>query len=251
MPVKDVVTEGLKPGQQHAAERPAAMKDVALAGAAGGFVCWALLLFRGGLPFGEIAPIPPARWLWISLPLSICLGAAAAVVAVFWLANTDTRKRNQCLAFALVCGTVWEPVLTGATQRLSQEYTDSKAAAAVKEANQVESAGPGKPVPAASAAAVAATLSKSVPGIQNPELKAEASKSAEKMIDTLAEKAAAEPAATKGLESVGLAAAEARSTQLVAVTVQRLDKIAKDPNAPQSDAAEAAIQKIRSAAARK
>jgi hypothetical protein len=232
-------------------ERAASLKDLALAGAAGGFVCWALLLFRGGLPFGEIAPIPPARWLWVSLPLSICLGAAAAVVAVFRLANTDTRKRNQCLAFALVCGAVWEPVLTGATRRLSREYTDPKAAAAVKEAKQVTSARSGTPVPAASAAAVAATLSKSVPGIQNPELRVQAGNSAEKIIDTLAEKAATEPEATKGLESVGVAAAEANSTELIAVTVQRLDKIAKDPNAPQSKEAEAAIQKIRSAAARK
>ena len=120
---------------------------------------------------------------------------------------------------------------------------------AVKKAHQVESTAPGKPVPVASAAAVGATLSKSMPGIQNPALKAEASKSAEKIIDTLAGQAAAEPAATKGLETVGLAAAEAKSTELIAVTVQRLDELAKNPSAPQSQAAQAAIQSIRRAAA--
>lgn len=237
-------------------DKPATVLETLFAGTAGGGVFWALSVARGGLPAGELAPLPVAQWRWMSLGLSAFLGAAAAFVAVYWLANTDTSKRLQCLAFALVCGAMWDPVFTGARQRLTQGFSDSEAVKAVKAAGQVSSTTPtGASASASAAADVAVQLVRSMTTIQNPELKDEAKQSTKQLLDTLANQAATQPDApagvenaTAGLERVGLAAANAKATQWAAVAVEHLDEIART-DGPHSIQASAAIKRIRSVVA--
>src|SRR5258708_3285247 len=188
----------------------ARMGQVITAGSSGGEVLWGLSLMHGGLPVAEHAPFPGEQWRWISLLLSAFLGAAAAFVSVYWLANTDTTKKTQCLGFAVICGLMWEPVLTGAGQRFTTGFADLEATEAVRQANQLTGAvNTGPALQPQAAADVAVKLVEAGPNIQNPGLKVDAKHQTERILNALATQALTQPAATEALVNIGVAPGEA------------------------------------------
>src|SRR5262249_50811665 len=80
----------------------AEMKFVAKCGAIGGVVS-GLYTYMVGATYS----LPP----WIAVPLCIPLGAVAPTIAVYYLPPTDTNKANQLVAYAMLCGIMWKPVI--------------------------------------------------------------------------------------------------------------------------------------------
>ena len=76
------------------------------AGAFGGLTSWCLQTLAALKPFGL-----PAR---AAIPALIVVGAASALIGVYLIANSDTKETRHTLAFALVCGIFWQPVLKSA-----------------------------------------------------------------------------------------------------------------------------------------
>lgn len=70
------------------------------AGGIGGFASWVF-----GLVVGE--PVPGGGW---GILIGIFLGAFAAGIGVFVLANTDRSDFARMLCFAALCGFAWKPV---------------------------------------------------------------------------------------------------------------------------------------------
>lgn len=48
------------------------------------------------------------------------LGAAAAVIGVYLLANSDTKAVARCIALALACGLAWKPVIDAGSALVTQ-----------------------------------------------------------------------------------------------------------------------------------
>ena len=79
---------------------------VLIAGAVGG-ICGVLasFLLKQSFPGGMVTACLAAPFL----------GALAAFAGIFLIANTDRTDRLRCLAFASICGFVWNPVLNAAS----------------------------------------------------------------------------------------------------------------------------------------
>jgi hypothetical protein len=84
---------------------------VVLAGIVGGLVYWVLMRITGVKPLG-------LDW-YAGVPASLLLGGVAAFLAVYLLANSHTSQPAELkhsVAFALVCGIVWSPIIDTAKQ---------------------------------------------------------------------------------------------------------------------------------------
>jgi hypothetical protein len=90
------------------------MVIVAAFGSAGGFLGWlASLLVQ-----------PTAERVWYLPLLSLLLGAGAALVFVFVIANTDRADRQRLWTLALLAGFFWEPVWEGARAFVIREIEE-------------------------------------------------------------------------------------------------------------------------------
>jgi hypothetical protein len=90
------------------------MVIVAAFGSAGGFLGWlASLLVQ-----------PEAERVWYLPWLSLLLGAGAALVFVFVIANTDRADRQRLWTLALLAGFFWEPVWEGARAFVIREIEE-------------------------------------------------------------------------------------------------------------------------------
>lgn len=85
---------------------------VLLVGGAGGALSW-LFTLAAGLP-RVVTP-----W-WAAAAIGIPLGAGAAFVGVY-LANSSPAPPARCLAFALLCGFSWRPVLEAGSAVVAQK----------------------------------------------------------------------------------------------------------------------------------
>jgi hypothetical protein len=94
------------------------MGIVAAFGSAGGFLGWlASLLVQ-----------PTAERVWYLPLISLVLGAGAALVFVFVLANTDRADRQRLWSLALLAGFFWEPVWQGARAFVVREIEEEEVA---------------------------------------------------------------------------------------------------------------------------
>ena len=203
--------------------REASIIDVVLAGGSGGITYWAYTLLRGGQPAGELAQFDRLTWLWVSLPLTIVVGAAAAFLMVYFIAATNTKERMRAVGFAVACGLCWEPVLAGAIERFTQQYTDTQAEKNVAAAQQITPISTG--TSASAAANVAADLVKNEPTVQNRVLKTEVQEQTNKLLQTI-ENTPDPDAKAEALQKVGVAAADAGSAVVLTQTVKSLENIA-------------------------
>jgi hypothetical protein len=90
------------------------MVMVAAFGSAGGILGWlASLLVQ-----------PEAERVWYLPLLSLLLGAGAALVFVFVIANTDRADRQRLSTLALLAGFFWEPVWEGARAFVIREIEE-------------------------------------------------------------------------------------------------------------------------------
>lgn len=89
---------------------------VLFAGTLGGALSWAFGVYLG----------LATRVSWfVAIPLSAALGAGAAVVFVFLIANTDRTDRPRLLALALLAGFFWQPVWEGG-RAIIERQTDER-----------------------------------------------------------------------------------------------------------------------------
>jgi|RhiMethySRZTD1v2_1073278.scaffolds.fasta_scaffold29684_1 hypothetical protein len=199
--------------------KDATMKDILLAGSAGGVAFWAYTLLRGGQPAAEVAQFTPEVWLWVSLALVVIVGAAAAFLMVYFIAATNTKERMRAVGFAVACGLCWDPVLAGVKESFTREYADRDAAKVVAEARTLT-----KPAPE-QAASVAAKLVESAPQVQNPILQKQVREQADRLLQTI-DATADQAARTQALQTVGVAAAQAQESVTLAKTMKSLEMIA-------------------------
>jgi hypothetical protein len=199
--------------------KDATMKDILLAGSAGGVAFWAYTLLRGGQPAAEVAQFAPEVWLWVSLALVVIVGAAAAFLMVYFIAATNTKERMRAVGFAVACGLCWDPVLAGVKESFTREYADRDAAKVVAEARTLT-----KPAPE-QAASVAAKLVESAPQVQNPILQKQVREQADRLLQTI-DATADQAARTQALQTVGVAAAQAQESVTLAKTMKSLETIA-------------------------
>lgn len=76
------------------------------AGAFGGLASWAYSLTVGRML--------DMHWSLAAL-LCILLGAVAGLLGVYIIAKSDTRDRVHLIAFAVLCGLSWRPIIDGAS----------------------------------------------------------------------------------------------------------------------------------------
>jgi hypothetical protein len=96
---------------------------VALFGAIGGILFWAIRLWRGH---------SPNLGVWLDALLSLLLGAGASMVFVFLVSNTDRTDRARIIALALVAGLFWEPVLEASRALVDRETEQAQQKTAIE-----------------------------------------------------------------------------------------------------------------------
>ena len=98
------------------------------AGAFGGFLSWLSALVFGG-PLRKL-PGPAA------VGAALLLGAGAATVGVYLIANTDRRDLPRALAFAILCGFSWQITYDGASSMIQRHQARNEAEATTQKVNQ-------------------------------------------------------------------------------------------------------------------
>jgi hypothetical protein len=205
---------------------PKDVKLVLQSGAGGGLVSWAFTIISGST-FGLS--------LWAALPLSIILGAAAALIAVYVVIPADVTKTGKLIAFALLCGFLWKPVLDAGkiviTQRL--EASDTKAEVQ-KNVAALRSAPPAAvPAKAHQAADAASELLRTGNRLDNPSIAKEASEQATQAVNAIAQTSTVDPAAaTVALQQISAAAANSDNRDVAALADRRIAAIQKSSLAP-------------------
>ncbi|MBV8660434.1 MAG: hypothetical protein JO142_21660 [Burkholderiales bacterium] len=90
---------------------------ICLAGAFGGSASLVYLYVQGKDPLIPIWPM--------GFPAYAFLGSLAALLSVYFVANTNTQQIKRALAFSAACGFAWQPVLE-ASNALIQKSVQSK-----------------------------------------------------------------------------------------------------------------------------
>lgn len=92
------------------------VRYVMLAGAAGGLLSWVN---------AQVLLQPDQLEWWKAVPFSVALGAGAAPIGVYVVANVDMRSPIRSLVFAMLCGFAWKPVFEAGSALISQQATRS------------------------------------------------------------------------------------------------------------------------------
>lgn len=193
---------------------PKDVKLVLSSGAGGGLVSWAFTIISGST-FGLS--------LWGALPLCVILGAAAALIAVYVVIPADVSKTGKLIAFALLCGFLWKPVLDAGRVVITQRLEASSTTTEVKKnVAELKTAPPAAVAGKAHEAADAASeLLRAGDRIDNPEIEKEATNQATAAVNAIAQTSTADPAAaTVALQQISNAAANA-DNQHVAMLANR------------------------------
>ncbi|HEV7922580.1 MAG TPA: hypothetical protein VGR02_17490 [Thermoanaerobaculia bacterium] len=192
------------------------MKLVLLSGAGGGLTAWAFTII-GGATFGLS--------IWAALPLSIILGAAAALVAVYVIIPADVTKTAKLIAFAVLCGFLWKPILDAGRLVIMQRLEASNAKTeARKDLAELKSAQPAAaPAKAHEAAGTAAELLRASDRIDNPQLITDASIQAADAVTAIAQNPNLDPtAATLALQDIKKAASESGNEHVAMLAAQHI-----------------------------
>lgn len=186
----------------------AEMKFVAKCGAIGGVVS-SLYTYMAGATYG----LP---W-WIAVPLCVPLGAVAAIIAVFYVTPTDTSKANQLVAYAMICGIMWKPVIDAGKALIAQHVeaagSKSQTATLVAEVkNTPPAALPGRLNDIAGATARLLSASDT---IDNPKLRSDATTQAKQAVAVVAAQADENPKTARvALDEINTAAKKADNPEV-------------------------------------
>src|SRR5438046_2943480 len=93
---------------------PKDVRIVLLSGAGGGLTWWAYTVATKGSTFGLDE--------WAALPLGLILGMAAALIAVYVITPADVTKVGKLIAFSVLCGFLWKPVLDAGKAMLTDQF---------------------------------------------------------------------------------------------------------------------------------
>jgi hypothetical protein len=114
-----------RPGRE--AMIPETMKAVLLAGAMGGLVSWV---------YSETVGRSLGMQWYLGIPACLLLGSVAGVLGVYIIAKTDTRERVHLLAFAILCGILWRPIIDSARAYVQLKSLDENATSKAESAIQ-------------------------------------------------------------------------------------------------------------------
>jgi hypothetical protein len=202
---------------------------VMIAGAVGGLTSW-LLQWRAGLtPFQK-----PAIF---GIPALVVVGAVAAVLGVYLIANSDTTELRHTLAFALVCGIFWQPVFDAAKLYVTHSVTEHQASAQAQ-ANDTLSASAKVQDPAgikskvADVAAITAQVLGRAPSVQDTDLKDKVVAQSNQSIEAIGKASDKAPQqAIQSLQAIGEAAVQSGQTDVARPALGQLSTIeAQNPS---------------------
>jgi Na+/phosphate symporter len=198
---------------------------VALCGAIGGLLYWALTKYAGTVP-KQIA-----GWPWPGqIAILMFFGAIAALFGVFYL-TTSQVPAMRTFIFAIVCGAVWQPVIDKVLASASSVTTDNQIKTVQTQTDQLHSAAAN-----GSAAQVKTAVTATVPVVtkaiqQLPDVQDAAKKevlveNSQKAIGQLQEAAQRDPdSSVAAIQEVGMAASHAHTSTVGITAVQSLREI--------------------------
>ena len=200
---------------------PEDVKIVLFSGAGGGLVSWAFTLATTGSTFG--------LGRGEALPLCVILGSAAALIAVYVVTPADVAKTGKLIAFSVLCGLLWKPVLDSGkavlTEQLPAAAKDNQVKSDVKELRQASSPG----VVATKTNELAAStgeLLRASERIDNPNLKKNATEAATEAIAGIAATSTANPvAASLALDQIRIAAQDSHHDEVADLARKQLGAI--------------------------
>jgi len=216
---------------------------VASAGAVGGLVAWIL-------PVGIPVTLYGAPW-YLAIPAFLLVGAVAALLGVYLIANSDTAHRlPQTLAFALICGISWQAVLQSAQAIVNSSVTQKQVSALGEKSRELSQAVRSEPPQQVEAkveatAETATTVLTKLDNVADPTLRADAVEQSKQAIASLERASETNPqAAIQALQRVGTTAANEGQTTLAAGVLSSLARIQdKHPDAKeQVQRAQSAIE---------
>jgi hypothetical protein len=200
---------------------PKDVKIVLFSGAGGGLVSWAFTLATTGSTFG--------LGRWEALPLCVILGAAAALIAVYVVTPADVTKTGKLIAFSVLCGLLWKPVLDSGkavfTEQLPAAAKDDMVKTDVKELRQADS--PGAVATKANELAESTSeLLRASERIDNPNLNENAKDAAKEAIAGIAATSTANPvAASIALDQIRIAAQDSHHNDIATLATDRITAI--------------------------
>lgn len=197
-------------------------KIVLMAGGFGGIASWAYTLLAGTGTF-KVS-------LALALPLCLVLGIAAAFVAVYLLTPTDTSQTKRLLAYALMCGFLWKPVLDGATALINQRLTVANTKVELPQQTSALIRGNPAEIPQkrTETETGATKLLRSSDLLGNPDVKQDATKPITDAVSAIAATSTQNPAAAhQSLEHIALVAKETNNPQVLQFTQEKLRLMAR------------------------
>ncbi len=173
----------------------------------------------------------PFPW-YAAVPAALLLGAAAAGIGVFVLANTDLREVGRAVFFAVLCGIGFRPVFKAGSDFLSGTLSQAKAqsqlsdvqantqqlshAMATEQPQQVQTA-------VQKTGQTTASLVQQSASVPDEAVRIELRANSAKAVDTITSAAAKAPqASVESLYKIGLAAKQTDQTTL---TLHVLDSL--------------------------
>lgn len=188
---------------------------VLLAGAFGGFVSYFYSMTLGTkLPFPSLA---------VGLLACAVLGAAAGMIGVYLIANSDRRDTMRCLAFALICGISWKLVIEAGQGMITRHDAEKRADVYAQQAEATVHAVAKNPEKATELAAATSGLLDASKESADPDRKAQAEEQSVKAIDALNQ---ASPQASKestdAVAQIAVAALQSDSPEVAQKAVASL-----------------------------
>jgi len=224
---------------------------VALCGAVGGLLFWALTKYAGTVP-RQIA-----AWPWLGqISILMFFGAIAALFGVFYL-TASQMPAMRTFIFAIVCGAVWQPIIDKVLASASSVSTDNQISSVHTQTEKLHSAAASGSAEQVKTA-VNATLPVVTKAIQQlPEVEDAAKKevlieNSQKAINELQLAAQKDPeSSVAAIKEVGIVASHAHSTTVGISAVQSLREIgASAADNQRMDIAQKSIQSLEELAAR-
>jgi len=198
---------------------------VVLCGAVGGLVYWTSQRVVGIHPFN-------LRW-YAAVPASLLFGAVAGFLGVYLIANSDTsdKELRHTLAFALICGVCWNPVIEAGKQTVNAAIGASDARSAEKQVDTLQQTLKSNNTAGVKQAisTIVQTTSQAIqklPDIHDAEVKKNIQDASQATAKTLAQAAREHPdASIAGLEELGKAAAANKDFTLVKSVAESLSEV--------------------------
>jgi len=218
---------------------------VALFGAIGGLLYWALT------KYADTVPKQIARWPWPGqISILMFFGAIAALFGVFYL-TTSQLPAMRTFIFAIVCGAVWQPIIDKVLASASSVSTEKQIKTVQSQTDHLQSAAangsPDEVKTAVNATVPAVTKAiQQLPAVQDAAKKEALVQTSEKAISQLQVAAQKDPdSSVAALKEVGMAASHTRSTTVGVSAVQSLRDIAVSAaNSKRTDVAQKSVESL-------